>query len=337
MRKKGFTLVELLVVIAIIALLMGILMPALSRVRQMANRIVCGSNLSGLGKACLVYSNDNDASYPVGGYPVPDPRGRAPSMPQLAQDGQIDDYDADTRRDAFGTQREATIGSCWYLLCKYASCSPENFICKGDTAEKLQVEDIQDDTISNLDRLWDFTNNPGKHYSYSYQNPFAARSPNFTVGSQDAIVPFPVTADDDPGTPVAADRNPWFDINANYRNNGLENDPDYDEVLTPEEYWDQQGGEYVDQEGVWNAAAHNRNGQNVLFADGHVEFAKSANVGIDNDNIWFTWGGLNSQEASQRDKQVGNCPGDELQDISNAEYPNDKKDACLINEPQIQG
>ena len=57
MERKGFTLVELLVVIAIIALLMGILMPALARVRQIAFRLVCGTNLSGIGKAMLIYAN----------------------------------------------------------------------------------------------------------------------------------------------------------------------------------------------------------------------------------------------------------------------------------------
>ncbi|MHC4114802.1 MAG: type II secretion system protein, partial [Planctomycetota bacterium] len=59
MKRKGFTLVELLVVIAIIALLMGILMPALAKVKQLAARMVCGSHLSGIGKAMLVYANDH--------------------------------------------------------------------------------------------------------------------------------------------------------------------------------------------------------------------------------------------------------------------------------------
>ena len=67
MKRKGFTLVELLVVIAIIALLMGILMPALSRVRQIAFRLICGTNLSGIGKAMLIYSNDYEDEFPKAG------------------------------------------------------------------------------------------------------------------------------------------------------------------------------------------------------------------------------------------------------------------------------
>ena len=47
-RHKGFTLVELLVVIAIIALLMGILMPALNRAREQGKRGVCLNNLKQL-------------------------------------------------------------------------------------------------------------------------------------------------------------------------------------------------------------------------------------------------------------------------------------------------
>ncbi|MHC4313984.1 MAG: type II secretion system protein, partial [Planctomycetota bacterium] len=56
-----------LVVIAIIALLMGILMPALARVRQIAFRMVCGSNLSGIGRAMLIYANDYDNDLPRAG------------------------------------------------------------------------------------------------------------------------------------------------------------------------------------------------------------------------------------------------------------------------------
>jgi prepilin-type N-terminal cleavage/methylation domain-containing protein len=60
MKRVGFTLIELLVVIAIIAVLMGILMPALRTVRDQAKRVHCVANVRTLSLAWLQYANNND-------------------------------------------------------------------------------------------------------------------------------------------------------------------------------------------------------------------------------------------------------------------------------------
>jgi prepilin-type N-terminal cleavage/methylation domain-containing protein len=295
MRKtKGFTLVELLVVIAIIALLMGILMPALSRVRQIAFRMTCGTNLSGIGKAMLIYANDYEDELPRAGGPT------------SIWGGPVA-WDATDRITAFGLGTDgsggrATITSCFYLLVKYAEVTPKSFICKGDAGVSEFV--LADYTNRNaacqeLIDAWDFGGSPGQlppyHCSYSYHHPFGT---------------YALTTSSEPGMAVAADRNPWIESPAAAAKTWGQFLPD----MAP---WNGT----TDKARYGNAIAHQEDGQNVLFLDSHVDFEKRAYCGVEEDNI-YTF-----MRTSVGSVQIGEAP------VACTSVPGTRRDSLLLNEP----
>jgi prepilin-type N-terminal cleavage/methylation domain-containing protein len=140
MRRRAFTLVELLVVIGIIAVLIGILLPALSKARKNAQMTVCMSNQKQLVTALLMYCNDNRGGFPggPGGYKV---NGVLKYTVSLAS------WDTDSR-NPYSCNQDENNGPIW--LAKYVGNSKKIPGCPAEP----DVKDTGYNNLANRSNYW---------------------------------------------------------------------------------------------------------------------------------------------------------------------------------------
>ena len=250
--KKGFTLIELLVVIAIIALLVAILLPSLNRAKELARRTACAANLNAVGKGMSMYSTE--AENAAGLYPIAPGKISLPDAPGApGWDGQTDGKTFRWTAPKAGDDTSVTASQ--WILVRQELANVNMFVCPS-------TEDTIDDytfTVGSttgklpLNQLFDFKSR--NNISFSFQMPYGQYLPSVNIMSDVAL---------------GADKSPFYDNPTGT----LVSDPE----LAP-----------ASLDSSNNSNNHNKDGQNILYMDSHVDWWEHPNAGVDKDHIYTVY------------------------------------------------
>jgi prepilin-type N-terminal cleavage/methylation domain-containing protein/prepilin-type processing-associated H-X9-DG protein len=271
MRKwlSAFTLIELLVVIAIIAILAGLLLPALARAREESRRKACNSNLGQIVKACTTYQEPNGDFFPAhwdGAY-LSTTENNPGTTPQTKMEGMMNPmqsiallypaYIDNPKVYGCPSTNDVPVIQVWYI-----QGARQNGFGKMDF-----YDTNSDGTLDYLDRLRSYNDQWGQEQqtnqkcSYFYDSLQHYRD----VGPSQAIA-----ADADGMTWVQADGSM----------------PPYEEFVTRRPAC----ADFFSPYETWNRmprSPNHDNGQNVMYFDGHVKWYETNYASDDpKDNIY---------------------------------------------------
>lgn len=313
-RKKAFTLIELLVVVAIIALLISILLPSLSRARELAKRAVCASNLRGLGQAMVIYANDNTEQYPA--HPVnPTYAGTVPANTNVRWVGTLGTQYTSNTIDSNGSFTALATSShpsrSLFMLIIGGQSTPGQFICpsSGDQEDSLRNFAGTETAAQPGRNRFDFIG--WTALSYGYQMPYGKRAkPNTKLDVRMAL---------------AADKSPW--AVAGTQNTTDRHTPDAPNTgLDLPTNWGTDAAAILrrsnDDWRPYNSQNHNGEGEEILYADSHADFSKRPIAGVNNDNIYTAAGPSATAFGQQYMYMLGQAPsatGDNFSPITNTD------------------
>jgi prepilin-type N-terminal cleavage/methylation domain-containing protein len=180
-RRKAFTLIELLVVIAIIAILIALLLPAVQRVREAANRTQCVNNLKQMALAFQMH-HDQLGVYPSGGLLWTSNNDRIPSAGGTLT-GSPGDYATQSWGWAYQILPYIEQTDLWgndndYIV---ASTTVNIYFCPSLRGPTTFAYSQNSDTTTTLRAMSDYTANGGSQGNWSYLDTNASGSPPNTL------------------------------------------------------------------------------------------------------------------------------------------------------------